>query len=71
MHDYDLFDRNTQAIIYGFQTRAIQRMLDFDYVCKRDTPSIAGVIRPNQGPAIAYHKVFWGSNEIVVPVYKT
>jgi len=34
MEDYDLFDRNTQAIIYGFQVRAIQRMLDFDYVCR-------------------------------------
>ncbi len=71
MEDYDLFDRNTKAIIYGFQTRAIQRMLDFDFVCKRETPSIAAVIRPTQVAAIAYHKVFWGANEIVVPVYKT
>jgi len=71
MKEYELFDRNTQAIIYGFQTRAIQRMLDFDYVCKRDKPSVAAVIRPTQVAAIAYHKVFWGANEIVVPVYKT
>ena len=71
MEEYELFDRNTQAIIYGFQTRAIQRMLDFDYVCKRDKPSVAAVIRPTQVAAIAYHKVFWGANEIVVPVYKT
>ena len=71
MEEYDLFDRNTQAIIYGFQTRAIQRMLDFDYVCKRDKPSVAALIRPTQVAAIAYHKVFWGANEIVVPVYKT
>ena len=71
MEDYDLFDENTQAIIYGFQARAIQRMLDFDYVCKREKPSVAGVIRPTQTAAIAYHKVFWGSNEIVVPIYKT
>jgi len=71
MEDYDLFDKNTQAIIYGFQTRAIQRMLDFDFVCKREKPSVAAVIRPTQAAAVAYHKVFWGSNEIVVPVYKT
>jgi succinyl-CoA synthetase alpha subunit len=71
MEDYDLFDENTQAIIYGFQARAIQRMLDFDYVCKRVKPSVAAVIRPTQAAAVAYHKVFWGSNEIVVPVYKT
>ncbi|MFW9901477.1 MAG: ATP citrate synthase, partial [Candidatus Thorarchaeota archaeon] len=71
MEDYDLFDRNTQAIIYGFQQRAIQRMIDFDYLCKRETPSVAAVIRPTQGAAISYHKAFWGSKEIVVPVYKT
>ena len=71
MEDYDLFDRNTQAIIYGFQQRAIQRMIDFDYLCKRETPSVAAVIRPTQGAAISYHKTFWGSKEIVVPIYKT
>jgi succinyl-CoA synthetase alpha subunit len=71
MEEYDLFDRNTQAIIYGFQQRAIQRMIDFDYLCKRDTPSVAAVIRPTQGAAVSYHKTFWGSTEIVVPVYKT
>ncbi len=71
MEDYDLFDRNTQAIIYGFQQRAIQRMIDFDYLCKRENPSVAAVIRPTQGAAISYHKTFWGSTEIVVPVYKT
>lgn len=71
MEDYDLFDRNTQAIIYGFQQRAIQRMIDFDYLCKREKPSVAAVIRPTQGAAISYHKSFWGSTEIVVPVYKS
>ncbi len=71
MENYELFNKNTQAIIYGFQTRAIQRMTDFDYVCKREKPSIAAVIRPTQAAAVAYHKVFWGSNEIVIPIYKT
>jgi len=71
MEDYDLFDRSTQAIIYGFQQRAIQRMIDFDFLCKRETPSVAAVIRPTQGAAVSYHKAFWGSKEIVVHVYKT
>jgi len=71
MEDYDLFDRNTQAIIYGFQVRAIQRMLDFDYVCRREKPSVACVIRPTQAATVAYHRAFWGSHEIVVPIYKT
>ncbi len=71
MEKFELFDRKTQAIIYGFQQAAIQRMIDFDYLCRREIPSIAAVIRPTQDAAIAYHKVFWGSKEIVVPVYKT
>lgn len=71
MEDFDLFDKNTQSIIYGFQANAIQRMLDFDFICRREKPSVAAVIRPTQDAAIAYHKTFWGTNEIVVPVYKT
>ncbi|MHA1746114.1 MAG: citrate/2-methylcitrate synthase, partial [Promethearchaeota archaeon] len=71
MEDYELFDENTLAIIYGFQTRAIQRMVDFDYVCRREKPSVAAVIRPTQGPAVAYHKVFFGVKEIIIPVYKS
>jgi ATP-citrate lyase alpha-subunit len=71
MEKYELFDRKTQAIIYGLQRNAIQRMIDFDYLCKRETPSVAAVIRPTQGAAISYQKIFWGSEEIVIPVYKT
>jgi ATP-citrate lyase alpha-subunit len=71
MEDYELFDENTQAIIYGFQANPVQRMLDFDYVCRRKKPSVAAIIRETQDAAVAYHKVFWGSQEIVIPVYKT
>lgn len=71
MENYEIFSRRTQAIIHGFQANAIQRMLDFDYVCRRDTPSVAAVVRPGQDGAVGYHKVFWGKKEIVIPVYKT
>ena len=71
MEDYELFDENTQAIVYGFQANPVQRMLDFDYVCRRKKPSVAAIIRDTQDAAVAYHKVFWGSQEIVIPVYKT
>ena len=71
MEDYELFDENTQAIVYGFQANPVQRMLDFDYVCRRKKPSVAAIIRDTQDAAVAYHKVFWGSKEIVIPVYKT
>ena len=46
-------------------------MLDFDFICQRETPSVAAVIRPSQEGAVGYHKVFWGEKEIVIPIYKT
>ncbi|MFW9828175.1 MAG: citrate/2-methylcitrate synthase [Candidatus Thorarchaeota archaeon] len=71
MESYELFNNETQAIIYGFQANPVQRMLDFDYVCRRGKPSVAAMIRPTQEATVAYHKSFWGSKEIVIPVYKT
>jgi succinyl-CoA synthetase alpha subunit len=68
MEDYRLFDKNTQSIIFGLQQRAIQGMLDFDYVCERETPSIAAIGNPTRG---GYHKCFWGPREITLPIYKT
>jgi ATP-citrate lyase alpha-subunit len=71
MEQYELFDENTQAIIYGLQAAPVQRMLDFDYVCRRKTPSVAAMIQSTQEAAIAYHKTFWGSKEVIIPIYKT
>jgi len=65
---YSLFDRSTQALIYGFQVNAIQRMLDFDYICKRETPSVAAIINPTRS---GLHKCFWGTEEIFIPMYRT
>ena len=28
----------------GLQPRAVQGMLDFDFICKRKSPSVAGII---------------------------
>ena len=66
--DYELFDENTQAIIYNMQPVAIQRMLDFDYACRRETPSVAAVVSPTKSGS---HKFFWKNKEIRIPVYKT
>lgn len=66
--EYVLFDRDTQAIVYGRQQRAVQRMLDFDYLCGREKPSVAAVINPTGGKK-AYMKVFFGKREILIPMY--
>jgi len=66
--DYVLFDRDTTAIVFGYQQNAIQRMLDFDYVCRREKPSVACIVNPTRE---GYHKCFWGTKEILIPMYKT
>jgi len=66
--DYVLMDKNTQAIVFGYQQRAIQRMLDFDYICRKDTPSVVAIVNPTRD---GWHKCFWGTKEILIPMYKT
>ena len=66
MADYELFTRDTKSIIYGLQTNAIQRMLDFDYVCRREIPSVAAVVNPGRR---GLHKAFFGTREILIPIY--
>jgi len=64
MKDYELFSRDTKAFIYGSQTAAVQRMLDFDYMCRKDSPSVVAMITPERG---GFEKFFWGTKEIRVP----
>ena len=66
--DYILFDKDTTAIVFGYQQRAIQRMLDFDYICRREKPSVAGIVNPTRE---GWHKCFWGTDEILLPMYRT
>eukprot|EP00930_Biecheleria_cincta_P016979 TRINITY_DN13627_c0_g1_i1.p1 TRINITY_DN13627_c0_g1~~TRINITY_DN13627_c0_g1_i1.p1 ORF type:complete len:1043 (-),score=190.41 TRINITY_DN13627_c0_g1_i1:246-3374(-) len=61
------FKADTQAIVYGMQTKAVQRMLDFDTLCGRKLPSVAAVINPT-GEA-TFEKFMFGSSDVLVPVY--
>jgi succinyl-CoA synthetase alpha subunit len=66
---YELFNKNTQAFIYNNQINATQRMLDFDYVAGRETPSVAAIINPSGADSFA--KLFFGKSEILIPIYKS
>jgi ATP-citrate lyase alpha-subunit len=66
--DYILFDKDTTAIVWGYQQDAIQRMLDFDYICRRIQPSVAAIVDPTQS---GLHKCFWGTTETLIPIYRT
>lgn len=52
-------------MIQGLQQRAVQGMLDFDYMCKRKIPSVAAMIFPYSGNH--YVKVYWGTEEMLIP----
>ncbi len=60
------FTKDTRALIYNFKANPVQRMLDFDYICKRENPSIAGLITPG---STGLHKAFFGGVEILLPIY--
>ncbi|XP_076662205.1 ATP-citrate synthase [Halictus rubicundus] len=63
-----LFSSKTRAIIWGMQTRAVQSMLDFDFVCRRSEPSVAAIVYPFTGDH--KQKFYWGHKEVLIPVYK-
>ena len=44
-------------------------MLDFDYAAGRQTPSVAAIINPTGSDS--YGKFFFGTHEILIPMYKT
>lgn len=67
--DYILFDRTTQAFIYNMQINAVQRMLDFDYVARRETPSVAALIDPTGSDGL--QRFFFGTKEIIIPIYRS
>lgn len=64
-----LFTKKTQSIFWNNNTTAIQRMLDYDYTIKRETPSVAAIVAPTSSNK--FEKFFYGSDEIMIPLYKS
>ena len=64
-----LYTKDTQAIFWNNNKTAIQRMLDYDYTIKRETPSVAAIVAPTSGNK--FEKFFWGPDEIMVPLFKS
>ncbi|BDD62261.1 citrate synthase [Monascus purpureus] len=65
---HTLFHNKTRCFVYGMQPRAVQGMLDFDFICKRSTPSVAGIIYTFGGQFVS--KMYWGTSETLLPVYQ-
>ncbi|RAP38183.1 ATP citrate synthase [Candidatus Marinamargulisbacteria bacterium SCGC AAA071-K20] len=64
-----LFTEKSQAIFWNNNTKAIQRMLDYDFICKRKTPSVAAIVHPTS--SASFQKFFFGDQEIMIPIYKS
>jgi len=65
-----LFTKSSRAIIWGLQTRAVQGMMDFDFVCGRSVPSVAAMVYP-MAPGDSKQNFYWGHKEVLVPIYKS
>jgi ATP-citrate lyase alpha-subunit len=64
-----LFSRETRAIFWNYHRTAIQRMLDYDTLTGRQTPSVAAIVSPTAGGRFA--KFFFGTSEVLLPIHRT
>jgi len=63
-----LYTKDTQAIFWNNNKTAIQRMLDYDYTIKRETPSVAAIVAPTSSNK--FEKFFFGPDEVMIPLFK-
>lgn len=68
-HKVENFTAMTRCVVYGLMPVAVQGMLDFDFMCKRENPSVAAMIFPFSSNH--YMKFYWGTDEILLPVYES
>ena len=64
-----LFNKETKAIFWNNNTKAIQQMLDYGYICRRETPSVSVIVHPTAQASV--QKFFFGPKEIMIPIVKT
>jgi ATP-citrate lyase alpha-subunit len=62
-----LFNKKSQAIFWNNNAGAIQRMLDYDFVIKREIHSVAAIVAPTASRK--FELFFYGANQIKIPVY--
>uniref|UniRef100_A0A914V2K9 ATP-citrate synthase n=1 Tax=Plectus sambesii TaxID=2011161 RepID=A0A914V2K9_9BILA len=68
-HMGGLFEKDTKAIVWGQQQKAVQGMLDFDFVCGRVKPSVVASTYPFTGDH--KQKFYFGHKEVLIPAYKS
>lgn len=58
---------HSRALVFGMQPKAVQGMLDFDFISRRARPSVAGMCYPFGGDHV--QRFYWGTRETLIPVY--
>jgi len=56
-----------KILAFGNYTAGYQTILDFDYLCGKDAPSIAGIVTVSA----KFQKFFWGNREVLIPCFPT
>lgn len=75
-----IMHRATQCFVYGIQMTAIQGMLDFDFISRREKPSVVAIIYgfsddgrgPNESASsrpTSFQRFYWGTHELILPIY--
>lgn len=64
----NLLSRDTQSLVFNYKIKTVQRMLDFDFIVGRKTPSVTALVKPGGS---GLEKVFWGKREVLMPVYSS
>ncbi len=62
------FSSNDTVAVYGDQRVAIQAMLDYDFVCSKEKPSVQCIIGPRLSDG-GKHIYFWGKDELLIPTF--
>lgn len=66
LEPYELFNNESTAFFYNLKAKPIQHMLDFDFLSRREKPSVSAIIHPGTK---GYHKCFFGAKQILIPIY--
>ncbi len=58
---------DVSIIALGSHPKIFQAMLDYDFLCGFEKPRLIAIVQSGR----RYEKYFWGSEEIMIPVYST
>ena len=62
------FTKNSKVFVWGLHLKLVQRMLDFDYTCGKDEPSVLALLDANK-KGKSFMNFFWNDQEILIPVF--